>query len=180
MKYTYGYDTTISIPITFTYKCPYCGKKNTKTTTLQNENFFFTREGSRSAAINTLQKRLDNIVKSSDVNTLKSSGIYCSCNHCAKIPPWAGYNMGSSSTGPFIALLLFFFVAAYFFVKNNPSLLAFFQDNMAYIIPAAVLIILVAIIAIIRSKKKKIVLPRDSYPTIIAIGDEVKSYAPEK
>ena len=118
MKYTYGYDTSVSIPITFTYKCPYCGKKNKKTTTLQNENFFFTKEGSRSAAINTLQERLDNIVKSSDVNTLKSSGLYCSCSYCAKTPPWAGYNMGSTSSGAFIAIILLFiaFDKAYYYL----------------------------------------------------------------
>ena len=186
MKYTYGYNTTVSIPIVFTYKCPYCRKTNTKTTNLANENFSFTRDGSKAAAINTLQERLDNIVKSSDANALKSSGIYCSCSYCAKTPPWAGYNMGSTSSGAFIAIILLFIAFAIFFVKENPSLLAPFssaslQDNIPYfVIPAVVLIILIAILStIIKAKKKNTVLPKDSFPTIIAIGDEAKAYAPE-
>ena len=184
MKHTIASSTIVTVPIAFSFKCPYCGKENIKTTNLKKEVLNTAWNNSRYEAINGLQKSIDSLVQGTDLGGIKDAGLYCVCSNCAKTPPWAN-NKSSPLTYIMVSLFLIFAVVMICVLLPGNTFLGdllpseSLQDNIAIIVTVAVvlLVILIVVCSIAGSNKKPKSSPLESMPKVLAVGEEAKSYA---
>lgn len=123
-----------------------------------------------------LQKNLDTLLTSSDVDELKNIGINTRCAFCGKATPWSSRDILSSKLVVW-GLILLFGVIAFFlykgFVAMSSTTYTYEQEMIIGVSVFAViaLILVFSIIMYFVKNRKKRTIPTEDRPKVIRIGD---------
>ena len=180
MKYTIGYSTEVSIPVTISYKCSNCGEENIQVVRVKGD-FFGGKSNSEKVATEILQKNLDTLVTSGDLDELKNIGINSRCAFCGKPAPWSSRDVLSSKLVVW-GIIILLGVIAFFCYKGlkvmSANTYTYEQETIIVVsvISGIVLIVVFSIVSVIMQfikNRKKRTIPTEARPKVIRIGDQI-------
>lgn len=177
MKYTLGYSTEVSVPVTISYKCSNCGEENIQVVRVKGD-FFGSKSNSEKVATEILQKNLDTLVTSGDLDDLKNIGINTRCAFCGKPTPWSSRDILSSKIVVW-GIILLLGVIGFFcykgFVAMSSTTYTYEQETIIGVSVFAViaLILVFSIFMYFVKNRKKRTIPTEARPKVIRIGDQI-------
>lgn len=180
MKHTIGYTVEASLPIQIAYRCSKCGYLNIRKTVLHTEEFGFTKDAANSSVSDSFNARIKAIQDSNSIDALRDAAIEGKCLRCKNVERWSKKE-GLTPWG-WIRVALFFLLALFIGIPifnalsdtgvASRTLSSQTQNIIGIGIPIAlaVIVIILLVFVFVRSNKKEDI-PKESYPVIIAIGE---------